>query len=78
MALDANYIGALARELSDTLTGARIDKIHQPRRDDIVIALRSPNVKGKKLLISANSGFAITIPIPFAVSIEEPPPTATR
>lgn len=57
MALDANYIGALALELSEALVGARVDKIHQPRRDDIVIALRSPNVKGKKLLISANASF---------------------
>ena len=31
-----------------------------------------------RLLISSNSGFAITIPIPFAVSIEEPPPIAIR
>ncbi len=57
MALDASYIAALSRELSSLLCGARADKIHQPSRDDIVIALRGPNVKGKKLLLSANASF---------------------
>ena len=56
MALDANYISALAKELNETVGGSRIDKIHEPERDDIVIALRGPNIKGKKLLISANAG----------------------
>lgn len=57
MALDASYIAFLARELSQLLVGARVDKIHQPQRDDIVIALRSPLVKGKKLVLSANASF---------------------
>ena len=57
MALDASYIGALSRELSSLLIGARVDKIHQPSRDDIVIALRGPEVKGKRLLVSANASF---------------------
>ena len=57
MALDASYIGALSRELSSLIVGARVDKIHQPSRDDIVIALRGPEVKGKRLLVSANASF---------------------
>ncbi len=57
MALDATYIAALSKELSELLCGARIDKIHQPQKDDIVIALRGPNVKGKKLILSANASF---------------------
>ncbi len=57
MALDASYIGALSQELSSILVGARVDKIHQPSRDDIVIALRGPEVKGKRLLVSANASF---------------------
>jgi len=57
MALDASYIGALSRELDSLLRGARADKIHQPARDDIVIALRGPEVKGKRLLLSANASF---------------------
>ena len=31
-----------------------------------------------RLLTSSNSGFAMMIPIAFAVSMEEPPPIATR
>ena len=57
MALDASYISALAKELNELLSGARVDKIHQPQRDDIVIALRAPLVKGKKLILSANASF---------------------
>lgn len=57
MALDASYIRTLSEELSSLLCGARIDKIHQPAKDDILIALRGPNVKGKKLLLSANASF---------------------
>ena len=57
MALDAIFISHLARELNQLLCGARIDKIHQPTRDDIVIALRSPLVKGKRLILSANASF---------------------
>ncbi|MBR5542519.1 MAG: NFACT family protein [Oscillospiraceae bacterium] len=57
MALDASYIAALAAELNESLKGARVDKIHQPQRDDIVIALRAPNAKGKKLVISANPSY---------------------
>lgn len=57
MALDAFFISHLAKELNELLVGARIDKIHQPTRDDIVIGLRSPNVKGKRLILSANASF---------------------
>ena len=57
MAIDAIFISALAEELNNTLKDARIDKIHQPQRDDIVIALRGPFVKGKRLIISANASF---------------------
>ena len=38
MALDACFIAALTEELSELLVGARADKIHQPTKDDIVIA----------------------------------------
>lgn len=57
MGIDANYTAALARELDGILAGARVDKIHEPERDDIVIALRGVNIKGKKLIISANAEF---------------------
>jgi len=53
MPLDALCLSGLVHELNTTLTGAKIDKIHQPGRDEVVIALRSQN-GSVKLLLSAN------------------------
>lgn len=53
MPLDAVYLQNVARELSHTLTGAKIDKIYQPARDQVVFFLR--NREGSfRLLLSAN------------------------
>lgn len=41
MALDGGFIYCLADELRETLRDARVDKIHQPSREELVIALRS-------------------------------------
>lgn len=41
MALDGGFIYCLAAELRRTLCDCRIDKIHQPSREELVIALRS-------------------------------------
>ncbi len=57
MALDALFITRLAGELDELLSGARVDKVHQPERDEIVLALRSAGTRGKKLLLSANASF---------------------
>ncbi len=53
MALDALCLTALVQELSQAITGAKIDKIHQPSRDEVVMALRT-NGGNVKLLLSAN------------------------
>ena len=53
MPLDALCLSGLVRELNTTLTGAKIDKIYQPGRDEIIFALRSPS-GNVKLLVSAN------------------------
>ncbi|MCX7714992.1 MAG: NFACT family protein [Clostridia bacterium] len=54
MALDALAIRCLAKELADTLIGGRIDKIHQPERDEILLNIRT--FKGAhKLILSASS-----------------------
>ncbi len=57
MALDAAFIARLARELDEMLSGARVDKIHEPERDDIVLALRAAGVRGKKLIVSVNPSY---------------------
>ncbi len=54
MALDGAYLSLLAREISQEAADARIDKISQPSRDSLVIALRWRGGSGK-LLLSAGS-----------------------
>ncbi len=54
MALDGALLSCLRQELWDALPDARIDKIHQPAREDLLIALR---FKGgnRKLYLSAGA-----------------------
>ncbi len=56
MALDGIYLSLLKKEF-ETLVGSRVDKIHQPTREELVIGLRTRE-GGKKLLINAGSGSA--------------------
>ncbi|MBP1537644.1 MAG: NFACT family protein [Ruminococcus sp.] len=56
MALDGIYLSLLKKEF-ETLIGARVDKIHQPTREELVIGFRTRE-GGKKLLINAGSGSA--------------------
>ena len=57
MALDAITMSLLANELDEGLQGSRIDKIHQPSRDEVVFHLRKRD-GNIKLLLSARSGSA--------------------
>ena len=56
MALDGAFLYAVKREL-EPLIGGRVDKIHQPSREEVVIGLRTKQ-GAKKLYISANAGSA--------------------
>ena len=53
MPLDALCLTGLVHELNTAVTGAKIDKIHQPGRDEVIFALRAPG-GNVKLLLSAN------------------------
>ncbi len=55
MALDAILLSALVKELRPELEGARIDKVQQPERDQVVISVRN-NGENMKLLINAGAG----------------------
>lgn len=57
MPLDAICLTALTKELSQQITGNKIDKIHQPEQDQIILALRGQGVN-TRLLISAGTGDA--------------------
>ena len=53
MPLDAVFLTAVTGELREQVLGARIDKIHQPDRDTVLLSLRSQG-GNRKLLISCN------------------------
>lgn len=57
MALDAATLALLAAELKERMLSARIDKIFQPTRDEVLIAMRS-RTESFKLFVSARSGSA--------------------
>lgn len=58
MPFDGLAIRALSRELNEYLNNARIDKIHQPEKDEINISIRHMKSGTSKLLISANARWA--------------------
>lgn len=57
MALDAATLALCAAELDNTLRDARIDKIFQPTRDEVILQLRT-RTETFRLLLSARSGSA--------------------
>lgn len=54
MSLDGAFLHIVKEELMP-LIGARVDKVYQPSREEIVISLRTFRDGGKKLILSANS-----------------------
>ena len=56
MALDGAFLYAIKSELLP-LIGGRVEKIHQPSREEIIISIRTRS-GSKKLYISANAGSA--------------------
>ncbi|NLX03026.1 MAG: fibronectin/fibrinogen-binding protein [Syntrophomonadaceae bacterium] len=58
MPFDGMAIRAVCQELDRDLNNARIDKIHQPEKDEIVFLIRAPGSKPRRLLISANPRWA--------------------
>ncbi len=53
MAFDAGMVLAVASELKDRIVGARIEKVHQPERDEIVLLLHIGR-ENLRLVISAS------------------------
>ena len=56
MALDGAFLYAVKNELQP-LVGGRIEKIHQPSREEVIISIRTRD-GSRKLYISANAGSA--------------------
>ncbi|MBQ3011386.1 MAG: NFACT family protein [Oscillospiraceae bacterium] len=57
MALDAVFLTALCDELQSQIVGAKIDKVQQPERDQILLSIRSRQ-GNHRLLLSAGTGTA--------------------
>ena len=60
MPVDSLFINGLTNELNNELSGARIDKIYMPRRDQVVLNLRTDKGQ-KKLMISVGAYPAVWI-----------------
>lgn len=58
MPFDGFTIRALCTELDRDLIGARIDKIHQPEKDELVLSIRLKRGGNRRLLLSANPRWA--------------------
>ena len=56
MGLDAICLTAVLEELRGTLEGGRIDKVYQPSRDEIVLAVRGAGENAKLLLSASPNG----------------------
>lgn len=54
MALDGIFLNCLRSEIEKNVLGARVDKIHQPSRDEIIIQFRSRE-GAQKLILSAKA-----------------------
>lgn len=54
MPLDGFFLHFLTDELNRTLTGSRVDKVHQPSKDELLLQLRSRN-GAYRLLLSASA-----------------------
>lgn len=54
MSLDGVVLHAIANELKEKLVGGRVDKIHQPEGDELIVQVRNKG-ENHKLLLSASS-----------------------
>ena len=57
MALDGAFLRHIKKELEESLLGARVDKIHQPNREEILVAFRTRE-SAYKVLFSARANSA--------------------
>ena len=54
MAFDAGLLSFVIREIDKKLVGGKVEKIHQPGRDEIVVLFRSGG-ESRRLLLNAGS-----------------------
>ena len=54
MPIDGIFLNLLKHEIEDTALGSRVEKVHQPSKDELVLLLRS-RAGSKRLLLSASA-----------------------
>ncbi|WP_042456236.1 Rqc2 family fibronectin-binding protein [Neobacillus dielmonensis] len=57
MSFDGLFTKAMCNELSHSLTGGRINKVHQPYKNEVILTIRANGVN-HKLLLSAHPSYA--------------------
>ncbi|OKL37190.1 Rqc2 family fibronectin-binding protein [Domibacillus mangrovi] len=57
MAFDGLFTKAMVEELNEALTGGRVNKIHQPYKNETIMVIRARG-KNNKLLLSAHPSYA--------------------
>lgn len=55
MPLDGVFLNQLTKEISDSIIGGRVDKIHQPARETVVISIRAKGGNHKLLFCASAS-----------------------
>ena len=58
MALDGVFLRHTAKEIEQAALGARVDKIYQPNREEIIVSLRSRE-GAVRLLLSARANKSV-------------------
>mgnify|MGYP002530303254 FL=1 len=54
MALDGLVVNSIAHELNSKLVGGKIDRVHQPEKDEILLYVRN-NRENFKVVLSSSS-----------------------
>ena len=72
MAFDSLTLGVLISELNKTIIGAKITKINQPERDEVILTVY--NKANYKLVLSANATINRLLLTEYAVENPQTPP----
>lgn len=73
MSLDGIFLHSINNDLNNKLIGARVDKIYQPDKNEIVLSLRSAGENYKLLLTAASSSPRIHLTEVTRKNPEQPP-----
>ncbi len=73
MSLDGIFLNSIKHDLYNKLTGGRVDKIYQPDKNEIVIAIRNNGENHKLLMTAASSSPRLHITDVTRKNPQEPP-----